>query len=292
MSQSKDRGKPLAAYGELAEVACPLCRSGSYKEYVWAPSHYGPEKFRVTKCQSCSMIYTNPQPVTYTSEVAERGVLNRHFSPPKLERHRRMASLVLSVLARHVKGRRVLDFGCGEGAFVAQARAEGWDAVGTDLNHGLVVHANGYWKFDALRPGSLEEFLTTRPSPFDAVVTSQVFEHLQDPVTIGRQLRQLLKPGGLLYIDVPNANQLKEWFHPGVTLNPTAHWNHFTVSTLRRLMSEMGFVVVTASGAPSLVNVYHRVRLGRVANALGRMSRRLLPPIGSGVSCLGRRTDD
>ena len=290
MHQCTQAGEALAAYGELDEVACPLCRGGSYSVYVWAPSHYGPEKFRVTRCQNCSMIFTNPQPVTYTTEVAERGVLDRHFSPAEIARRRRMASLVLSVLAPHIKGRRVLDFGCGEGAFVAEARADGWDAVGTDLNRGLVMRANEFWKFDALQPGSLDEFLATRPALFDAVVTSQVFEHLQHPIDIGRQLRGLLKPDGLLYIDVPNANQLMEWRRLGVTLDPTAHWNHFTVPTLRRLMAEMGFTVVTASGAPSLVNVFHRLRLGRVANPLGRISRRLLPPIGSGVSCLGRRT--
>ena len=292
MSVSHDTSRALAAYGELAQVACPLCRSYSDELYVWAESHYGPEKFRVTRCRTCSMIYTNPQPLTYTTEVAERGVLDRHFSEGKIARHRRMASLVLSVLARYGQGRRVLDFGCGEGAFVAQARSEGWDAMGTDLNRGLVTRANTFWRFDALYPGSLEEFLAVTREPFDAVVTSQVFEHLQDPIHMGRQLRRLLKPRGLLYIDVPNAYQLKEWVKPGTTLDPTAHWNHFTLPTLRRLMSEMGFHVEMASGAPSLVNVYHRLRLGRFANTLGRLSRQLLPSIGSGVSCLGRRTLD
>ena len=290
MHQSTQAGEALAAYGELDEVACPLCRSGSNPLYVWAPSHYGPEKFRVTRCQNCSMIFTNPQPVTYTTEVAQRGVLDRHFRQQKSHGAAAWRPWGLSVLAPHIKGRRVWDFGCGEGAFVAEARADGWDAVERpDLNRGLVTRANEFWKFDALQPGSLDEFLATRP----ALLTRSSRRRCSSTaasIDIGRQLRGLLKPDGPLYIDVPNANQLMEWRRLGVTLDPTAHWNHFTVPTLRRLMAEMGFTVVTASGAPSLVNVFHRLRLGRVANRLGRMSRRWLPPIGSGVSCLRRRT--
>jgi 2-polyprenyl-3-methyl-5-hydroxy-6-metoxy-1,4-benzoquinol methylase len=282
----------LAVNDGLQDVQCPLCGGAEHTDYVWAPSHYGPERFRVTRCKRCRMIFTNPQPVTYSTEVAQRGVLGRHFRPATLARRLRIARLMLSVIAPLVPGRRVLDFGCGEGAFVSQALAEGWDALGVDLNAGLVEEANRHWKFEALSACSLDDFVARHPRPFDAIVTSQVFEHLQDPVGMGVALKGLLKPGGVLYIDVPNANQLQEWLSPGRTLDPTAHWNHFTVATLSDLVRRIGCEVVSASGAPSLVNVYHRARLGELSYPLARATRRVFPNVGTGACVIGRRPLD
>jgi hypothetical protein len=49
------------ATAELREVPCPLCGSQEWKLYVWAPSHWGPEVLRVTRCSRCDMIFTNPR---------------------------------------------------------------------------------------------------------------------------------------------------------------------------------------------------------------------------------------
>jgi 2-polyprenyl-3-methyl-5-hydroxy-6-metoxy-1,4-benzoquinol methylase len=283
-------GSRQAVKEGLVDVSCPLCASDKFSVYVWAPSHYGPEKYKVTQCTQCSMILTNPQPTTYDMEVEERGVLGRHFNPKTLEKRRRIASLVLSVIAPMVPGRRVLDFGCGEGSFVAQADAEGWDAAGIDLNRGLVVEANRHWGFNRLWAGSLDEYLASSPKAFDAIVATQVFEHIQRPVEMGRTLARLLNPNGIMYIDVPNANQLAEWKSRGITLDPTAHWNHFTVKTLSALMQKMGLEVVDATGAPSLINLYSRLGLGQGALPLARLSRKVLPGIGTGVCVIGRRS--
>jgi 2-polyprenyl-3-methyl-5-hydroxy-6-metoxy-1,4-benzoquinol methylase len=280
----------LAVNDGLVDVNCPLCGGADHALYTMAPSHYGPERFRVTRCRECRMIFTNPQPTTYIQEVADRGVLGRHFDEGKLASRRRVASFVLSVLAPLSPGRRILDFGCGEGAFVAQAVAEGWEASGVDLNAGLVEHARRHWGIETLVGGSLEEFLAANPQPYDAIVTSQVFEHLQEPRAMGAALVAMLKPGGVIYIDVPNANQLGEWVQRGKTLDPTAHWNHFTVKTLERLVRDLGCDVVHGTAAPSLVGVYRRVGFDqRTANALGRVSRRTLPGIGTGACVIGRR---
>ena len=280
----------LAVNDGLVDVNCPLCGGADHAFYTMAPSHYGPEHFRVTRCRECRMIFTNPQPTTYIQEVADRGVLGRHFDEGKLASRQRVASFVLSVLAPLSPGRRILDFGCGEGAFVAQAVAEGWEASGVDLNAGLVEQAKRHWGVDTLVGGSLEEFLATNPQPYDAIVTSQVFEHLQEPRVIGAALVGMLRPGGVIYIDVPNANQLGEWTQRGKTLDPTAHWNHFTVETLDRLVRDLGCDVIHGTGAPSLVGVYRRLGFDqRTANALGRVTRRTLPGIGTGACVIGRR---
>ena len=275
---------------DLHEVTCPLCDSRDHDLYARAPAHDGPEHFRVTRCRNCGMIFTNPQPKNYVESIAERGVLPRHMVPALLERQRRTARFVLGLLQSLAPNGRLLDFGCGEGVLVDEARRQGWDAVGLDLNRGLVEAATAHWGLPgSLISGSLDDFVRSLPDSFDVVVTSQVFEHLQRPLPAGRQLVSLLRPGGLLYIDVPNVRQLGERLAPGRTLDPTAHWNHFSLSTLSVLMTRLGCTPIYRSASPSLVEHYHRLRLGRLADRLGRLSKRVLPGIESGVCVIGQR---
>ena len=109
----------------------------------------------------------------------------------------------------------------------------GWDAVGYDLNHGLVEAANRHWGFKACKAGRLEEIEEAFAGAFDAVLTNQVFEHFQRPLETGMKLVGLLKAGGVLYIEVPNVRRPREWFQRGATLDPTAHWCHFQTATMK-----------------------------------------------------------
>ena len=271
------------------DVACPLCGRDDWRLHVWAPSHYGPEKLRVTRCRHCQMIYTNPQCVLYEKEVEHRGKLDRHFSEQSLEKSRRCASLLLGMLAKVAPGRRLLDFGAGAGVLVDEARKQGWDAAGVDLNKGLVEAAKKYWGFDAIFAGSLEAFTATDPKLFDAVVSYQVIEHIPAPLRVGRALVEMLNPRGVLYIDVPYARQPAELLSRGKSLDPTSHANHFTLRTLRSLVTRLGCEVVSSSAAPSLVGLYNRLGLRRLCYPLGRLSKRLLPPVGTGVCVIGRK---
>lgn len=286
----------LAVHVQLVPVSCPLCQCDDAAFYCEAPSHYGSETYRITRCRRCGMVYTNPQPVTttYDSEVEQRGVQHYHLKPEVLAKARRTARLVLEELRIRTPGRRVLDFGAGAGAFVAQAQSEGWQATGMDLNRGLVEAARQTWSQAGLAPTLLPVALETfaqdgQRGAWDAVTAIQVFEHMQDPITIGRQLVSLLKPGGVLYVDVPNVQQPGEWgSRRGRTLDPTAHWNHFSVRTLARLVHDIGCDVEFASGGPSLLGLHQRHRLAPLACA--RWTRRLLPHwTGTGVCVIGRR---
>jgi SAM-dependent methyltransferase len=271
------------------EVSCPVCGSNRYDVYTHAPSHYGPEKLKVTRCSDCSMVFTNPQLRTYEDNVAERGLLKRHLDPAALDSARRNARLQLRLLSRFGEVRRLLDFGCGSGALVIEARNDGIDAIGLDLNRGQIEAANAHWQFDALQSQDVHDFAAAAPDPFDAIISNQVFEHLQQPLDVGKVLVGMLKPGGLLYVDVPYVYQPGEWFSRGKTLDPTAHWCHFSGRTLGRLVESLGCEVVFWSASPALIGTWHRLKLARAADALGVWCKRLLPPVGSGVCVIAQR---
>jgi SAM-dependent methyltransferase len=78
---------------------------------------------------------------------------------------------------------------------------------------------------------------------FDVVLAASVFEHLQEPKKDLAQIRRILKPGGLLYVGVPNYRTLPIMFgKDDFFLNqPPQHVNYFTPTTLRVLLKDAGF---------------------------------------------------
>lgn len=96
---------------------------------------------------------------------------------------------------------RLLDFGCGSGAFLSRAAEMGWEPTGVDFDpdaveicrrQGLNVYCGDA---DALPPGM---------GNFDAIMLNHALEHLPDPVATLRRLRTLLSPTGWLWVTVPN----------------------------------------------------------------------------------------
>jgi SAM-dependent methyltransferase len=284
-----DEPKTQSAAPEWIEVPCPLCASRKWTLYVMAPSHYGPEKHQVTRCSDCGMIFTNPQPTTYLKQVEKRGALDRHFRPEVLAKMLLQGRFLTRLLAKYAPGRSLLDFGCGAGGMVQAAREEGWSPIGFDLNRGLVEQANQHWKFDLLHTGSLDQFYANNAGRFDAIISFQVFEHIQTPVPVAKEMARLLKPAGVLLIDVPNVYQPQEWMTRGKTLDPTSHWNHFSTATLCSLFERAGMEPIYRSAAPSFCGTYRKLGLGQLTYPLGRTTKRLLPPIGSGVCVIGRK---
>ena len=119
--------------------------------------------------------------------------------------------LIIDTLRRYapdfqVKGSDVLDVGCGDaGALIAfaeqGARCAGIECFDTSLERGSLRAADHGVTVD-LRKG-VAESIPYPDSSFDLVMLDNVLEHVNDrPLTL-REVRRVLKPGGLLYMVTP-----------------------------------------------------------------------------------------
>jgi SAM-dependent methyltransferase len=91
-------------------------------------------------------------------------------------------------------GDRVLDVGCGVGAFrahVPDARFLGLDPFAPPEADSLVLRED------------VEQHSRTHPSTYDVVTAFQVIEHLAAPLRLVESMLQALKPGGLLVLCAP-----------------------------------------------------------------------------------------
>lgn len=105
----------------------------------------------------------------------------------------------------------VLDVGCGNGAHSLWAAGRPVRVVGVDYNWGhlqtgrALSRAQGKANLSFLF-GSVEQSLPFPDQCFDRVLLLDVIEHLYRRVEVLREIRRVLRPGGLLFVSAPNRN--------------------------------------------------------------------------------------
>ena len=144
--------------------------------------------------------------------------------------------------------RRLLDIGSGPGFFLKTAQTRGWDVTGIEPSRQAAAHARG------LGVHVVEGFFTAESAPalgrFDVVHMNNVLEHIPDPIVLVSLARDLLEPGGIICINVPNdfspfqlaasaAQNTREWW-----LAPPHHLNYFDFTSLTGLVERLGMSVV------------------------------------------------
>ncbi|GAA2088215.1 hypothetical protein GCM10009801_51700 [Streptomyces albiaxialis] len=186
------------------------------------------------------------------------------------DRSRRQAAILARALGS-TPG-TILDIGCGDGTAAATASRtlHRHRIVGVDWSQDALRRASDH--LTAVRGELSEPGLPFRTGSADAVLFSEVIEHLVDPDAALDELHRVLRPGGHLLLSTPN---LAAWYNRALLLFGTqpvfsevslrgihgrpgsqvvGHLRLFTARALRSMLPAAGFEVVRITGAP-----YHDV---------------------------------
>ena len=153
-------------------------------------------------------------------------------------RHRRR--LVLRALRRHAPGATdLLDVGCGLGEMTAFLSTElpGARFTGIDFSGGAIESCRR--RFPAHRFAVADVVNDELPAPFDAVICSELLEHLDEPEAALVRIARSLKPGGTIVVTVPNGKVFD-------TERAVGHVAHPTVAALGAWFDTAGLHVVEA----------------------------------------------
>jgi 2-polyprenyl-3-methyl-5-hydroxy-6-metoxy-1,4-benzoquinol methylase len=252
-------------------VPCPICESlRSRHERIVAG-------FELEKCERCGHVFMNPQYSSaqiaelYTDrDTADLTAIYSRIAASESVRLEYLRKLDLLESVAPSRG-RLLDFACGSGAFFEVAQSRGWDAHGSELGE-WARHAAQARGLKNLHIGSLTD-LQFESDSFDVVYAAQVFEHLSAPKNELSEIKRILKPDGLLYVDVPNYRTLSIVLNrDDFMLNePPQHVNYFTSRALTQLLSSAGFLVtqVGSGGGLKWENLMGRTIKSDIAKAYG-----------------------
>lgn len=160
--------------------------------------------------------------------------------------------------------KKILDLGCGNGAFTGRVQREGFDISGLDHSHSGVEIARKHFPRIAFDQYDVNSALPPQYCQgYDAVICVEVIEHLLLPRKLLEAARAALKPNGLLVVTTPFHGYWKN-LALAVTGGFDAHWHplrdyghikFFSRATLRALLEECGFnqlQISTAGRIPSL----------------------------------------
>lgn len=136
---------------------------------------------------------------------------------------------------------RLLDVGCGGGAFLRRMRKAGWTVTGTEPDAKAAARLAAQEGFPVYY--SLIDMVQAREQHFDVIVLSHVIEHLPDPIHTLTQLRSLLNADGRLLLTTPNALSLGSRIFGASWrgLEPPRHFNVFSPASLRQALELAGF---------------------------------------------------
>ena len=204
-------------------------------------------------------------------------------------------------------GQDCLDVGCGDGVEGTWLKTLGVDYVGVDVSASAIAKAQTRGLDARLIADAAE--LPFANEVFDVTLCVEVLEHLVDPATALNEMRRVLRPGGLVFVTVPNVAYfprrlelalLGRWNPYGDGESLTRPWRDphlrfFTAGALRRLVQEAGFIDADLSGLgrPAIVErVLHgldRQTGGWTSRAWYGMERRWPSVVARHLSVLARK---
>lgn len=138
------------------------------------------------------------------------------------------------IAARLGAAKRVLDVGSGQGLLLSFLTELGHACHALDVNDQASAYPDAYGKGVVFQVCNVEADAIPYPDEsFDAVLCCQVLEHFShSPLPAVREMRRVLRPGGMLEIDVPNVasfrNRLRLLRGKHITYDYAAHYLHAT----------------------------------------------------------------
>jgi SAM-dependent methyltransferase len=275
-----------------ASITCSICGSAALRPHLAVAATLGEQGLipttdafgtalaDIARCAACGHMQLDRMP----SQVELGEAYGEAASDDYVDEEagqRATARAALERIERHTGGPgRQLDLGCWVGFLLAEARERGRETLGVEPSTFASDYARTTLGLEVLQADLLEADLPR--GAFDAVVLGDVIEHLIDPAAALVRIRELLAPGGVVYMALPDAGSRlaqrmgARWW----SVIPT-HVHYFTRGSMRTLLERGAWRLEYLGTAPKAFSV--RYYLGRV----GGYSPPLAGALVSAASAVG-----
>lgn len=216
----------------------------------------------VVRCESCRLHLLNPQPSD--AELVEIYHSSYSFFGDEAGAGATVSRVKQATAAHYldqlakagISSGRLLEVGCGDGDFLVQAASRKFSVEGIDYS----IHSCR--KTQAKLPPSTPvhcgeiSVLADRRATYDLCVACDVIEHVRQPAVFLDTVRELLRPGGWVFIVTPDFASWTARLMGSRWLEFKAeHMYYYTPTTLRRQLEQAGFTDVRVMGGTKMLSV-------------------------------------
>jgi SAM-dependent methyltransferase len=236
-------------------------------------------EYFIARCIKCDLAHFLPRP-----QVEQEAHQLQDLGSYELDMKRLRPGLDYhSMKLLHLLGKycpppgKLLEIGCATGLFLNDAHAAGYSVTGIEPAAGhreLIPPQIASSVFlQKLEDADLPD------STFDVIVAIQLIEHLLDPTVFAEQLKRVLKPGGIAYVETPNFDcvsrrlQVSSWMKQNIF---PGHWHLFNPRSMVTFCERIGLRVVRGWTFFKALGIHSRsASLGKsmvaLDHTLGRM---------------------
>lgn len=231
------------------DAGCPLCGSHQFRAKLVV---HTTDRFETRECASCGLVYAWPRPTTdelssfysatyFAGDAGDRLGYSDYRALGELNARRAWSLVRRFAPLDQARPRRILDVGCATGAFLAEAQSERWECVGVEMSPEAAAVAREEFGLRVFDGDIFSAHLDGEQ--FGLVTMWHVLEHVIDPAATLDRARDLLAPGALLFVELPNWNSLGRIIRGASwsQLKPPEHINFFTEKTLTAAVEQHGF---------------------------------------------------
>ena len=260
----------------MDDVSCPVCNS---RESNLVGEKYN---FKLVSCSSCSFTFINPRPSPdsmefyYANSKASAFFQTNIIGPTEHVRIEKIVKPRLNYLNDTFPNKgKWLDIGCSTATLLSEGIKSGWDGVGLDFEQTAIDQATKKGV-----PMLIKPIEVIKPkNEYDLITMFEVLEHLSNPKENLEACYNANKIGGSIVITVPNIDGFEFETLGMVHTNicPPSHLNHFSPSTLPKLLSDIGYAI-TEVETPGYLDV-DNVRNAFLHNKISTTGNKFLDKI-------------
>lgn len=238
----------------IAYTQCPLCGSERL-QHVFTVKDYtvSKQEFMIDECIDCTARFTQEVPneqnisAYYKSEDyishtnTSTGFINRLYQSVRKRTLKQKRKLVTA--STGIRTGKLLDLGCGTGAFVNEMKQSGWEVTGLEPDADARAVAQRLYNIPV---GDSSQFFALPTGTFDAIAMWHVLEHVHDLHGYVDQLKKLLSTEGKLFVAVPNYTSRDAAIYQQywAAYDVPRHLYHFSPMAMQQLMERHGLKIV------------------------------------------------
>ncbi len=230
---------------------CNICEGSTFKKI--SDRVREADTWKIYQCLSCGHIQLFPRPTIeddkkfYDTDSQEKSIrqkvdvknLQDSFTTDTLRR----ADLISSKFQRSLS---ILDIGCGYGFFVEELSRRGYPVKGIEISRERKELAKQVTHSQILDINLAVNSSKITLEKQDIITLFHVLEHMADPVSFCKNVKEFLKPNSCFIVEVPNVEELLletcpaynsfYWNRP--------HLNYFSHKSLRMVLERVGFTKI------------------------------------------------